>query len=155
VVDLMSLEEQVDLDFVRARRRARLGRLKALLSGRDARTTLFSSDEARRTASASGATYRGRRTVEVSKIVGSMGKPEQFDRSFMPLAGASQEKWKRVDRALRLGRELPPVSLLELGGRYFVNDGHHRVSVARFHGAEWIDAEVTECQSPTTLRRTA
>jgi hypothetical protein len=25
-----------------------------------------------------------------------------------------------------------------------VEDGHNRVSVARFHGAEWIDAEVRE-----------
>jgi len=50
--------------------------------------------------------------------------------------------------------ELPPVSLLELGGDYFVIDGNHRVSVARFHGVEWIDAEVTEVKSRTTRRRT-
>jgi hypothetical protein len=31
VVDLMNLEDQVDLDFTRARRRAWLGRLKTLL----------------------------------------------------------------------------------------------------------------------------
>jgi hypothetical protein len=40
------------------------------------------------------------------------------------------------------------VSLYQLGGVCFVQDGHHRVSVARFHGAEWIDAEVTEFRSP-------
>ena len=40
--------------------------------------------------------------------------------------------------------ELPPVSLYKVGGFYFVLDGHHRVSVARFHGVEWIDAYVTE-----------
>jgi hypothetical protein len=70
--------------------------------------------------------------------------------NFMPLARASSEKWKRIDRAFRLGVELPPVSLLELGGDYFVNDGNHRVSVARFHGVEWIDAEVTESKSLST-----
>ena len=31
-----------------------------------------------------------------------------------------------------------------VGGLYFVLDGHHRVSVARYHGVEWIDAYVTE-----------
>jgi hypothetical protein len=31
-----------------------------------------------------------------------------------------------------------------------VSDGNHRVSVARFHGVEWIDAEVTEAKSLTT-----
>jgi hypothetical protein len=129
-------------------------RLKARLLRRGTRSTLLSSDEVRRTIPVSGAMYRGRRTVEVSRIVGSVGKHEQFDQNFMPLPKASPEKWKRIDRAFRLGQELPPVSLLELGGNYFVNDGHHRVSVARFHGVEWIDAEVTECKSLSTHRRT-
>jgi hypothetical protein len=150
VVDLMNLEDQVDLDFTLARRRARLGRLKMLLLGRGARNTLLSTGELRRSVPASGATYRGRRTVEASRIVGSLGKHEQFDQNFMPLSKASPEKWKRIDRAFRRGQELPAVSLLGLGGKYFVNDGHHRVSVARFHGVEWIDAEVTESKSLST-----
>jgi hypothetical protein len=94
--------------------------------------------------------YRGRGTVEVSSIVGSVGKHEHFDPNFMPLSNASPERWKRIDRAFRLGQELPPVSLLRLGGAYFVNDGNHRVSVARCHGVEWIDAEVTEAKSLST-----
>ena len=151
MVDLMNLEDQVDLDFTLARRRARLGSLMSLL--RRTRSTLLSSDEIRRSVPASGAVFRGRRTVEVSRIVGSLGKHEQFDQNFMPLSRANPLKWKRIDRAFRLGQELPPVSLLELGGDYFVNDGHHRVSVARFHGAEWIDAEVTECKSLDARRR--
>jgi hypothetical protein len=151
VVELMNLEEQVDLDFTVARRRARLGRLKTRLLRRQAtRSTLLSPEELRRSVPASGAMYRGRRTLEVSKIVGSVGKHEQFDMNFMPLSGASSEKWKRIDRAFRLGQELPPVSLLELGGAYFVMDGNHRVSVARFQGVEWIDAEVTESKSLRT-----
>ena len=32
----------------------------------------------------------------------------------------------------------------EVGDAYFVVDGNHRVSVARFHGVRWIDADVTE-----------
>jgi hypothetical protein len=147
VVDLMNLEDQVDLDFTLARRRAWLGRLKTLLLKQATRSTLLSPEEFRRNVPASGSMYRGRRTVELSKIVGSVGKHEQFDMNFMPLSSASPEKWKRVDRAFRLGRELPPVSLLERRGVYFVNDGNYRVSVARFHGVEWIDAEVTEYTS--------
>jgi hypothetical protein len=154
VVDLMNLDDQVEKDFTVARRRARLGRLKTLLLRRDTRSTLLSPDEIRRSVPASGAMYRGMRTVEISRIVGSLGKHEQFDMNFMPLSRASPEKWKRIDRAFRLGVELPPVSLLGLGGDYFVNDGHHRVSVARFHGVEWIDAELTEVKSRTTRRRT-
>ena len=40
------------------------------------------------------------------------------------------------------------MTLYKLGDDYFVQDGHHRVSVARFHGVEWMDAEVTEFWSP-------
>src|SRR5215203_3241734 len=150
VVDLMNLEDQVDLDFTVARRRAWLGRLKSLSLRRATRSTILSPDEIRRSVPASGSMYRGRRTVETSKIVGSVGKHEQFDPNFMPLSRASAEKWKRIDRAFRLGQELPPVSLLELGSNYFVSDGNYRVSVARFHGVEWIDAEVTEYKALST-----
>jgi hypothetical protein len=149
VVDLMNLEDQLDLDFTVARRRARLGRLKELLLRRGTRSTLPSPEELGRSVPASGSMYRGRRTLEVSRIIGSVGKHEQFDPNFMPLSGVSPEKWKRIDRAFRLGQELPPVSLLDLGGTYFVSDGNHRVSVARFHGVEWIDAEVTRSGSPS------
>jgi hypothetical protein len=154
VVDLMNLEDQVDLDFTHTRRRARLGRLKTLLLHQRTRSTLLSPQEFRRNVLASGGVYRGRRTVLVSKIVGSVGKHEQFNMNFMPLSGAFAEKWKRIDKAFRLGVELPPVSLLERGGVYFVNDGNYRVSVARFHGVEWIDAEVTEYvqKSPKSRR---
>ena len=151
MIDLMNLEDQVDLDFTVARRRARISRLKELLLRRGRpRSTLLSPEETRRGVPASGRMYRGRRTVETSRIIGSVGKHEQFDPNFMPLPNASPQKWKRIDRAFRLGLELPPVSLLQLGGDYFVSDGNHRVSVARFHGVEWIDAEVTESKSLST-----
>ena len=47
------------------------------------------------------------------------------------------------------------MTLLGLDGDYFVEDGHNRVSVARFHGAEWVDAEVTEFRSSGRDRRAA
>ena len=60
---------------------------------------------------------------------------------------ASARAWGRVDRGFRRGDELPPVSLYEIDGSYFVLDGNHRVSVARYHGVEWLDAEVTKFRS--------
>ncbi len=38
--------------------------------------------------------------------------------------------------------------LYKVGEAYFVEDGNHRVSVARYQGVEWIDAEVVELRSP-------
>ncbi len=58
-----------------------------------------------------------------------------------------------MDRFFRRGEALPSVSLYELSGSYFILDGHHRVSVARFHGVEWIDAEVTEFRARLGKRR--
>jgi hypothetical protein len=84
------------------------------------------------------------RTVPVAQIVGSVGRCSEFDRSFMPARANVKGRWKRMDRAFHRGEGLPPVSLYEVGDYYFVLDGHHRVSVAHYHGVEWIDAEVTE-----------
>jgi hypothetical protein len=147
MVELMNVSEQVDREFIAARRRARLHGLWRRLRGASGRGTLLSFDQERRRSRASGGLRRGRSTVEVSRIVGSAGKHDQFDDAFMPLRGASSGRWKRIDRTYRSGAELPPVSLYGIDGDYFVQDGHHRVSVARFHGDEWMDAEVTEFRS--------
>lgn len=147
MVELMSMAEQVDREFAVARRRARLHGLGRRLAGSDGTGRLLSFEQTRRSVGAYGGFRRGRSTVEVARIIGSAGKHDQFDDAFMPLRGASPERWKRIDRAYRSGVELPPVSLYRLDDDYFVQDGHHRVSVARFHGAEWMDAEVTEFRS--------
>jgi hypothetical protein len=143
MVDYMSLEEQVDKDFERARRRAFVGRVVARLRRDPRGSGMVAFDEVRRSARADNRFYRGKRIVEVSKIVGSVGRHREFDGRFMPTK-ASAYKWKRVDRAFRRGVDLPPVSLYRIGDSYFVHDGNHRVSVARYHGVEWMDAEVTE-----------
>jgi hypothetical protein len=143
MVDYMSLEEQVDKDFERARRRAFVARVMARLRRDPRESGIVAFDEVRRAARADNRFYRGSKIVEVSKIVGSVGRHKEFDGRFMPTK-ASAFKWKRVDRAFRRGVDLPPVSLYQIGDKYFVHDGNHRVSVARYHGVEWMDAEVTE-----------
>jgi hypothetical protein len=40
--------------------------------------------------------------------------------------------------------ELPPITVYQLGNRYFVIDGHTRVAAAKALGIEFIDADVTE-----------
>jgi hypothetical protein len=82
--------------------------------------------------------------VPVAQIGGSVGRCSEFDRDFMPAKASVEERWKRIDRAFHRGEELPPVSLYKVGGFYFVLDGHHRASVAHYHGVEWIDAYVKE-----------
>ena len=150
MVGLMNVREQVDMDYARARRRALVGRLAAWARRRCA--GLWGFDEARRERKADNRRFLGRKTVEVGRVVGSVGRWREFEAGFMPTR-ASAERWKRVDLAFRRGEELPPVSLYKIGADYFVNDGNHRVSVARFLGAEMIDAEVTEFFPSRTINR--
>jgi hypothetical protein len=91
---------------------------------------------------------RGIRVVDTDRIVGSVGRSKDFDRRFLPLRASTGERWRRVDVAFYRGVDLPPVSLYKLDGAYFVLDGNHRVSVARFHGLRTVEAEVTEFLPP-------
>jgi hypothetical protein len=153
-MDLMNLSDQVDKDFATAWRRARIGALGSRFFGGHGSGTLLPFEETRWALGAVGGLRLGRRTVELSHVVGSIGQHDRFDAAFMPLRGASPERWKRVDRAFRTGLDLQPVSLYALDGDYFVEDGHNTVSVARFHGGEWIDAEVTAFRkSPRSGRK--
>lgn len=150
----MSIDEQVDADFARARRKATLRRLASRLRRYPASGRLSCFEEVRRRQGAVGGLRLGRSTVRLSDIVGSVGRCREFDAAFLPASGKARTRWERVDRAFHRGEELPPVSLYKIDDSYFVHDGNHRVSVARFHGVEWIDAEVTEFRVPP-LRKAA
>jgi hypothetical protein len=145
MVNYMDLEVQVDADFTRARRRAFLRRAKARLTNDLPSASMPSFEEVRKKLGAQqGGLRLGRRVVRIEQIVGSVGRSSHFDAGFMPAKASLQSRWKRVDRAFHRGMELPPVVLYKLGDSYYVLDGNHRVSVARYHGVEMIEAEVTE-----------
>jgi hypothetical protein len=105
---------------------------------------LLSFEEAKGALTRWTQSYRGMRIVEVEKIAGSVGRYRDFDGSFLPLKKSMGERWSRIDRAYHRGDELPAVSLYKIGEAYFVRDGNHRVSVAKYHGVAAIDAEVVE-----------
>lgn len=87
-------------------------------------------------------TYMGMRTIAIETICGSEERAEDFDNSFRPLSAHNRDRWLSVAEARLRGLPLPPVHLLEVGGRYFVRDGHHRISVARALGESFVDAEI-------------
>ncbi|HXE73337.1 MAG TPA: hypothetical protein VNO81_11825 [Candidatus Nitrosotenuis sp.] len=87
---------------------------------------------------------RGLQNIPIASIVGSVGRYRDFDRAFLPLHPASEERWKRLDIAMNELRSLPPIDVYKVGEVYFVRDGNHRVSVARANGLETIEAWVTE-----------
>ena len=145
MIPYMDLNEQVDADFTRARRRARLRELVARIRREHASNRLRSFDDVRRERLvANNRLHRGTRVVKVEEIVGSVGRWRDFDRSFLPARASAGHKWKRIDRAFHRAEDFPPVELYEIGESYFVVDGHHRVSVARYHDVPTVVATVAE-----------
>lgn len=146
---LDEIAARVQADFARARTKAFLRDVLALLSGR--RNALLSYDQVKEKLRVRGAIYRGIRTVRVDRIVGSVNRYRDFDRTFLPAHNRIASRWQRVDRAFYEEVGLPPVVLYQVGEVYFVVDGHHRVSVAKEQGQEFIEAEVRECKVKVPL----
>ncbi len=143
------LTSRVRADFSRARFKAFLNRAWSVVSGQP--TTLLSYDEVKEKLHIGGPIYRGVKTVKVEQIVGSLNRYHQFDRAFLPVEDRIAERWQNIDRAFYKDISLPPVVLYKVGQVYFVVDGHHRVSVARQQGQEFIEAEVRECATKVNI----
>ena len=130
--------------FARERRsRRRAQALRWLTRRPRACTRLLSLDQELGSAPPAGRRV-GLRAIPLDSIVGTAesSKAETFDGSFRP-PPISRGRWQRLWMAARRGSPLPPISVVALGERHFVVDGHHRVSVAHSLGMSAIDAEVT------------
>ncbi len=86
--------------------------------------------------------FGGVRPVEIDHIHGSEGKGDAFDRFYYPTKEITRSRWLGIAKELLHGRDLPPVELVEVEGKYFVRDGHHRISVARSLGQLYLEAEI-------------
>lgn len=87
----------------------------------------------------------GLQDIPVKAIVGSVGRRREFTRRFSPRIGDrhSRERWRNIFTLAITGVGLPPIRVFKLGEAYFVEDGHHRVSVARYMNWTTIQAYVT------------
>jgi hypothetical protein len=112
---------------------------------------LLSFDEVRRAARLDGQSYRGLKDVPIADIRGSVGRPNDFDASFLPVKPQMRKRWEQLDGAMRRGEAVPPIEVYHLGDVYFVKDGHHRVSVARHLGWKTIPARVIEVRTRAPL----
>ena len=93
---------------------------------------LLSFDEVARCFQLRTPLYRGVQTIPLAKIVGSVGRYQDFFQAFLPANEALQPRWQTV-AGLFLdpeGTGAPPIELFQVGDAYFVKDGNHRVSVA-------------------------
>ncbi|MBM3129997.1 MAG: transcriptional regulator [Chloroflexi bacterium] len=141
-----SFSAQTESDFGKARFKAFWRDVAAMFSRRP--NELVSFDQVKRSLKTLGESYRGIKTVPIAHIVGSATlRFHDFDRAFLPTSERTKSRWRSVDAAWYEEKDLPPVQLYKIGDTYFVRDGHHRVSVAREKGQEFIEAEIIEVKT--------
>ena len=87
--------------------------------------------------------YVGVRSIPLDKIIGSVDRASEFDRDFHPQRRDSDARIRKLEVAFPNG-DFPAISVFEVGGAYFVSDGHHRVALAHRRGQEFIEAEVVQ-----------
>ena len=80
--------------------------------------------------------------IPIESIVGSVSRNYDFTRTFLPKIAQDRERWVKVKMANETSEGVPPIDVYQIGNVYFVLDGHHRVSVMKSYGAEYITANV-------------
>lgn len=135
-------------DFRRARARASLEQIAARLRGRSPQLLSFS--DVRRRLQIRGQGLTRREIIPLDAIVGSVGRYNDFSRTFLPLQDSDAQRWARVKTAGEYAG-LPPIDVYRIDQAYFVSDGNHRVSIARELGNTHIEAFVTTLKTRVPL----
>ena len=143
----------VENDFLRARRHQTLARLAQRLRREpDDVNVIMPFDEVVAALGFRSERRLGLQTIQLNTVVGTVDSTRDFDRRFRPTTGRVRERWERLALAQRRGEAIPPIDVYRIGDMHFVQDGHHRVSIAIATGAKTIEAYVTEVltQIPAT-----
>ena len=135
-----------EAEFSRARSRAFWDIKRSLVTGH--RPYLLPFDEAIKGLPATPTLSLGLQDIPLKNIVGSVGRARDFTRHFMPRVSDEQERWRTIYTLAVSGAGFPPVEVLQIGPVYFVQNGHHRVSVASYLSWSTIQADVTVWPSP-------
>lgn len=129
-------------DFKRARRAAAIQQMMARLTGKSA--DLLAYDDVCRYVKSADEVKQGVGEIPLDAIVGSVGRYQDFTRTFWPKNDSDEERWVSVKTAVNDMVGMPPIDVYKVGDVYFVIDGNHRVSIARQLGSDTITARVTE-----------
>jgi hypothetical protein len=85
--------------------------------------------------------------IRIDQIVGTVSRDVDFDRDFRPLGKYLLERWVNIFVNLNPDN-WSPILVHKVEEQYYVEDGHHRVSVARALGMLYIQARVWEYPEP-------
>jgi len=135
-----SLRSSLAYKFFKLRTRAINDAFRNMLTGSQSTLEVFPGTNQR--VSPSRKLIR-RTDIYVADIVGTLERDTDFDRQFRPLKKHSLDRWINA-YILHEQDGWAPIVVHKVNGKYFVEDGHHRVSVARAIGVEFIEAKVWE-----------
>jgi len=137
--------------FARQRRRQSMARLGARLRRRADDLTMLPLEDVVASLGRVAESDLGLQSISLASIVGTTSRSSgDFDRAFRPGSRRLAHRWQRIATARARGEILPPIDVYRIGDTHFVQDGHHRVSVARAHGDTTIDARVREVHTRLT-----
>ena len=135
-------------DWIRARRKVLYQEVVCLF--KQCSVDLLSFEDVRSGLNLYQRIERGLQEIPLDRIRGSVGRYDDFTSAFLPRKKHLRQRWERVDVAMMAGKT-PPIDVYQVGESYFVLDGNHRVSIARQHGLETIEAYVWEFPTPHGL----
>ena len=136
-------------DFRKARREASLQEIMQLVTRR--REELLPYEEVRRQLKGVEGSREELKEIPLDAIVGSVSRYNDFTRSFLPRSAIDRDRWTGVRRIATGSTGIPPIDVYQIGEVYFVQDGHHRVSVARRLGIDPIQAYVKQVHTKVSL----
>lgn len=139
-----SMRSYLSYEFSSLRRRALREAALARLTGRNTKLPTTPEQALREHPNRS---LLGVKDIPVEQIAGTLYRKGDFDHKFRPLKWHMLERW--VDTYIALEHDgWPPILVHKIGEKYYVEDGHHRISIARSIGMAFIEAEVSEHPAP-------
>ncbi len=138
-------------DFRQAHQNAALQQVLARVTGKS--VELLSYDDVLHKLRQTGRAALGVREIPVDAIVGTVGRTNDFTRTFLPRRSDDEQRWAGLMAFVQENSldSLPPIEVYQIGTTYFVQDGNHRVSIARKLGIQFITAYVTEVYTRVPL----
>ena len=135
----------VENDFLRARRQQVAARLANWIQHRpEGANRLLLLAEVAGMLGTHSERPLGLQSIPLATIVGTLDPRDDFDQRFRPTSNRIRSRGEQLALAMRRGAAIPPIQVYRVNGLHFVEDGHHRVSIAAAMHQKTIDAYVTE-----------
>jgi hypothetical protein len=140
---------QSEFEFNQATKSGLWQKIRALFVGRSSGLRCFA--RVMRQMNPAQTVSLGLQEISLNSVTGSVDRTQDFSETFAPRqkGETGKERWRQIYMLAVSGKGFPPISLYKIGNDYFVKDGHHRVSVARYLGWQTLQAHVTELRTTT------